>query len=443
MIEILLVEDEKIQRKNLSDFLKSLEHRISESDSVKNAKELLNKKSFDIIISDMKLKDGSGKDILDFINEKELKTFFIIITAYSSVEDSVYILKNGGYDYIQKPINLDDLQIKIEKIEKIIDVQNENMILKEREEFSEFVYESEKMKNVVESVKKIANSNANILIVGESGTGKEQIAKMIHSFSNRKDKLFVAVNCGALNENLLETELFGYEKGAFTGAYERRKGRFEIAHKGTIFLDEIGDVSLNMQVKLLRVLQEKEFERVGGNEKIKVDVRVISATNRNLLKLIEEKKFREDLYFRLNVISLKIPPLRERKEDIEKLAHFFLNKFSKENNKRFKSFSKKAFEKLLSYSYPGNVRELQNIIQRAVILGSGETVQEKDIVIEKIETNEKKIFISFEEMVSDFEKKIIIDALEKNNFSVKDTALYLKTSERVIRYKMKKYGINY
>ncbi|MDI6699731.1 MAG: sigma-54 dependent transcriptional regulator [bacterium] len=443
MIEILLVEDEKIQRKNLSDFLKSLEHRISESDSVKNAKELLNKKSFDIIISDMKLKDGSGKDILDFINEKELKTFFIIITAYSSVEDSVYILKNGGYDYIQKPINLDDLQIKIEKIEKIIDVQNENMILKEREEFSEFVYESEKMKDVVESVKKIANSNANILIVGESGTGKEQIAKMIHSFSNRKDKLFVAVNCGALNENLLETELFGYEKGAFTGAYERRKGRFEIAHKGTIFLDEIGDVSLNMQVKLLRVLQEKEFERVGGNEKIKVDVRVISATNRNLLKLIEEKKFREDLYFRLNVISLKIPPLRERKEDIEKLAHFFLNKFSKENNKRFKSFSKKAFEKLLSYSYPGNVRELQNIIQRAVILGSGETVQEKDIVIEKIETNEKKIFISFEEMVSDFEKKIIIDALEKNNFSVKDTALYLKTSERVIRYKMKKYGINY
>jgi len=443
MVEILLVEDEKIQRKNLSDFLKGLEHRVSESDSVKNAKELLSKKSFDIVISDMKLNDGSGKDILDFINEKNLKTFFILITAYSSVEDSVYILKNGGYDYIQKPINLDDLQIKIEKIEKIIDVQNENMMLKEREEFSEFVYGSEKMKEVVENVKKIANSNANILIVGESGTGKELVAKMIHSFSSRKDKLFVAVNCGALNENLLETELFGYEKGAFTGAYERRKGRFEIAHKGTIFLDEIGDVSLNMQVKLLRVLQEREFERVGGNERIKVDVRVISATNQDLLKLIEEKKFREDLYFRLNVITLKIPPLRERKEDIEKLALFFLNKYSKENNKRFKNFSKKAFEKLLSYSYPGNVRELQNIIQRAVILGNGEIIQENDIVIEKIENNEKKNFDSFEEMVSDFEKKLIIDALEKNNHSVKDSALYLKTSERVIRYKMKKYDINY
>ncbi|MEO0298087.1 MAG: sigma-54 dependent transcriptional regulator, partial [candidate division WOR-3 bacterium] len=373
----------------------------------------------------------------------KIKTFFILITAYSSIEDSVYILKNGGYDYIQKPVNLDDLQVKIKKIEQIIDVEDENKILKEKEEIFEFVYESEKMKELIENVKKVANSNANILIIGESGTGKEQIAKMIHSFSNRKNKLFVAVNCGALNENLLESELFGYEKGAFTGAYERRKGRFEIAHKGTIFLDEIGDISLNMQVKLLRVLQEKEFERVGGNEKIKVDVRVISATNQDLLKLIEEKKFREDLFFRLNVITLKIPPLRERKEDIERLSYFFLQKYSKENNKKFKDFSKSALEKLFNYSYPGNVRELQNIIQRAVILGTGEKIQERDIIIENLETQKNLEFSgSFDEMVSNFERRIILDALKKSDNSVKEAANILKTSERIIRYKMKKYNIN-
>ncbi|MEO0236870.1 MAG: sigma-54 dependent transcriptional regulator [candidate division WOR-3 bacterium] len=443
MVEILLVEDEKIQRKNLSDFLKGLGYSLSEAESVKTAKEFLNKKSYDIVMSDMKLGDGNGREILDFINENKIKTFFILITAYSSIEDSVYILKNGGYDYIQKPINLDDLQIKIKKIERIIDVEDENKILKEKDENFEFVYESDKMKNLIENVKKVANSNANILIIGESGTGKEQIAKMIHSFSNRKNKLFVAVNCGALNENLLESELFGYEKGAFTGAYERRKGRFEIAHKGTIFLDEIGDVSLNMQVKLLRVLQEKEFERVGGNEKIKVDVRVISATNQDLLKLIEEKKFREDLFFRLNVITLKIPPLRERKEDIERLSYFFLQKYSKENNKKFKDFSKNALEKLFNYSYPGNVRELQNIIQRAVILGTGEKIQESDIIIENLETQKNFEFSgSFDEMVSNFEKRIIIDTLKKTDNSVKEAANILKTSERVIRYKMKKYNIN-
>lgn len=443
MIEILIVEDEKIQRKNLSDFLKGLDYNVSEAESVKIAKELLNKKSYDIVISDMKLVDGSGKQILDFINENRIKTFFILITAYSSIEDSVYILKNGGYDYIQKPINLDDLQIKIEKIERLIDVEDENKILKEKEKIFEFVYESDKMKDLIENVKKVSNSNANILIIGESGTGKEQIAKMIHSFSNRKNKLFIAVNCGALNENLLESELFGYEKGAFTGAYERRKGRFEIAHKGTIFLDEIGDISLNIQVKLLRVLQEKEFERVGGNEKIKVDVRVISATNQDLLKLIEEKKFREDLFFRLNVITLKIPPLRERKEDIEKLSYFFLQKYSKENNKKFKDFSKSALEKLFNYSYPGNVRELQNIIQRAVILGTGEKIQESDIVIENLKTQKNiELSGSFDEMVSNFEKSIILDALEKSNNSVREAANILNTSERIIRYKMKKYSIN-
>ncbi|MEO0235032.1 MAG: sigma-54 dependent transcriptional regulator [candidate division WOR-3 bacterium] len=443
MVEILLVEDEKIQRKNLSDFLKGLGYSVSEAESVKTAKEFLNRKSYDIVMSDMKLGDGSGREILDYINENKIKTFFILITAYSSIEDSVYILKNGGYDYIQKPVNLDDLQVKIKKIEQIIDVEDENKILKEKEEIFEFVYESEKMKELIENVKKVANSNANILIIGESGTGKEQIAKMIHSFSNRKNKLFVAVNCGALNENLLESELFGYEKGAFTGAYERRKGRFEIAHKGTIFLDEIGDISLNMQVKLLRVLQEKEFERVGGNEKIKVDVRVISATNQDLLKLIEEKKFREDLFFRLNVITLKIPPLRERKEDIERLSYFFLQKYSKENNKKFKDFSKSALEKLFNYSYPGNVRELQNIIQRAVILGTGEKIQERDIIIENLETQKNLEFSgSFDEMVSNFERRIILDALKKSDNSVKEAANILKTSERIIRYKMKKYNIN-
>ncbi len=442
MIDILLLEDERIQRKNLASFLNGLGHIVKDVDSLAKAKEMIDKKNFDVVISDMKLNDGTGKDLLDYINKKGIKTFFILVTAYSSVEDSVYILKNNGYDYLQKPVNLEDLQLKIINIEKLLSVQEDNRILREDNENLDFVYKSEVMKNIVENVKQIANSNASVLIMGESGTGKEHIAKMLHHYSERNDRLFVAVNCSSLNENLLESELFGYEKGAFTGAFERRKGRFEIADKGTIFLDEIGDISLNTQVKLLRVLQEKEFERVGGNEKIKVNLRVVSATNQDLLKLIEEKKFREDLYFRLNVITVKIPPLRERKEDIEKLSQFYLEKYSKENNKRFNGFSKKAMEKLLKYDYPGNVRELQNIIQRAVILSKNDNIIESDgIIIEK--KDGKDYSGSFDEIVSQFEKDLILNALTKNNYSIKQTATFLKITERVLRYKIKKYNLNF
>lgn len=442
MIDILLLEDERIQRKNLASFLKGLGHIVKDVDSLDKAKEMIDEQNFDVVISDMRLNSGTGRDLLDYINKKGIKTFFILITAYSSVEDSVYILKNNGYDYLQKPVNLEDLQLKIMNIEKLLSVQEENRILKEQNEKIDFVYQSEVMKNIVENVKQIANSNASVLIIGESGTGKEHIAKMLHHYSERRDRLFVAVNCSSLNENLLESELFGYEKGAFTGAFERRKGRFEIADKGTIFLDEIGDISLNTQVKLLRVLQEKEFERVGGNEKIKVDLRIVSATNQDLLKLIEEKKFREDLYFRLNVITIKIPPLRERKEDIERLSQFYLEKYSKENNKRFGGFSKKAMEKLLNYDYPGNVRELQNIIQRAVILSKNDNIIETDdIIIEKKEG--KNYSGSFDEIVSQFEKDLILNALTKNNYSIKQTATFLKITERILRYKIKKYNLNF
>ncbi len=444
MAKLLIIEDERIQRKNLAGFLRKKKYKVDEADSISKAKELLNNFHYDLIISDMKLEDGSGFDILEMINGNNLDSIFILITAYASFEDSVKIIKMGAYDYIAKPVNLDDLEYKIKRAINLQNIKQENKILKEviKKGEGELIYKSSIMKNIISTVNKIAKSNAPVLIVGESGTGKELIAKLIHKNSDRKDKIFVAVNSGALNENLLESELFGHEKGAFTGAVGQKPGRFEIADGGTIFLDEIGEISPAMQVKLLRVLQEGEFERVGGTKTIKTDVRIIAATNKNLEQLINENKFREDLYFRLNVLNIYLPPLRERKDDIKILAEYFLSKYSMENNKNISKISREAMKKLENYSYPGNIRELQNIIQRGVILSDSNILEAEDIIILDSGIKNKVSFNKgLEKTIEDIEKQMIKNALEQSGGSVKTASEKLKITERILRYKMKKYEI--
>jgi len=443
MADILVIDDENVQRKNISEFLKSLGHNVFQSDGAQRAKSMLKENEYDIVISDMRMKDGSGRDVLDFLRETKSKAFFILVTAYASVEDSIYVLKNGGYDYIQKPVNLDDLERKITNLGEMISAKEELNILKgeRNEESREILFSSDKMKRVVEMAERVADTKAPVMVFGESGTGKELVARLLHNKSSRKNGIFVGVNCGALNENLLESELFGYEKGAFTGAQERRKGRFEVANNGTIFLDEVGDISLNMQVKLLRVIQEGEFERVGGNAPIKTNVRIITATHRNIEEMLREKKFREDLYFRLNVVSVEIPPLRERREDIMLLAGYFLKMYNRENQRRIKGFSGDAEKKLSLYDYPGNVRELQNIIQRAVILSKGESIEENDIVIRHQQADSGSYGDSLDEAVERIERRLITESLKRNRDSVKRAAEELKTTERILRYKMEKMNI--
>ncbi len=441
MIKLLIVEDETIQRKNLSAFLRKKKYYVDEADSVEKAIEKIDNNLYSVIISDMKLNSKRGEDILDHINKMQIKTIFIIITAYASLEESVEIVKKGAFDYISKPINLDDLEYKIKRAANMMKIQTENTILKETlSSNSNIIYKSKIMQNILDIAYKTSKTKAPVLITGESGTGKELIAKLIHDNSERKDNLFVAVNCGALNENLLESELFGYEKGAFTGADKRKIGRFEIADDGTIFLDEIGEISNAMQVKLLRVLQEGEFERVGGTKTIKSNVRLIVATNKNLDEMVKKREFRDDLYFRINVINIELPPLRQRIEDIPLLIKNFIEKYNVENNRNIKEITVEAMEELEKYDFPGNIRELQNIIQRAIILNENTIIDKDDLIIRK----DKKYIINtmnMEQSIINLEKKMIIESLKRRNYSIKRSANELNITERQLRYKIEKYNI--
>lgn len=444
MLNILVVDDERIQRKNIADFLSDAGYIVKSAEGVKKALEMMEKSSFDVIISDMKMNDGTGREILDRIPNGQGKTYFLLVTAFANVEDSVYIMKNGGYDYIQKPVNLHDLENKMKNIESMIMMEDENRMLRSSAAgpLDGIIIRSPGMESVLKTVNQVAGAKASVLIQGESGTGKEVIARLLHEKSGRKDNMFVAVNCGALNENLLESELFGYEKGAFTGAAARKKGRFEIADRGTVFLDEIGDISLSMQVKLLRVLQEGEFERVGGIDTIKTDTRIIAATNKDIEDLIRKGVFREDLYFRLNVITIRIPPLRERREEIIPLAEMFVRQYAAENGKSVREISKEAGEVLLSYMFPGNVRELQNIIQRAVILTSGERIEGRDILIRDSVFSETDMETrDMNTAVERLEAGMIKRALKETGGSVQKAAKSLNITERMLRYKMEKLSI--
>jgi two-component system response regulator PilR (NtrC family) len=398
-----------------------------------------------------------GIAVLERIKEIVPETIVIMITAFASTDTAVQAMKKGAYDYITKPFKIDEVKLIIRNALEKKALEKENILLKRLVEttysFDKIIGQSPKMLAIYELMEKVAPTKTNILITGESGTGKELVARAIHFNSSRKDKAFVTLNCGAIPENLLESELFGHVKGAFTGAMYNKRGLFEVADGGSILLDEIGELPLSMQVKLLRIIQDKEFIRVGGTEPIKVDVRIVSASNKDLEEAAREKRFREDLYYRLNVIQIKLPLLRERKEDIPVLAKHFFKKYVQELDKDITDISPDAMKLLVNYDYPGNVRELQNIIERAVALETNNTLTAENLESymdeqRGIKSIDESIFdipsegIDLEKVVDDLERNLLIKALQRAKGVKKKAADLLNINFRSIRYRLEKYGIN-
>jgi two-component system response regulator AtoC len=440
-MNILIVDDDEAQRSLLAGYLKKKDFEVMTAASGHDAIALNQGQGFDLVILDLKMPEIDGIETMTEMKKVDPDTYFIILTGYGTVESAVEAMKMGAYDYLGKPINLDELELIIERIREEQHVHRELEVLKEDIEENidtdAFVANDEKMKEVLSIISRVARSDSTILIQGESGTGKEVVARMIHRASRRKKGRFIAISCAALPETLLESELFGYERGAFTGADKRKIGKFELAHNGTLFLDEIGDLPLSTQVKLLRVLQEFTFERLGGNAPIKADVRLISATNQDLKKNIAAGMFREDLFYRLNVITLNLPPLRERKQDIKSLVEFFMDKFAHRCGRRINTISKAAVDKLLRYEWPGNVRELENVIERAVVLCRSSMIDVKDL---PLSTESNKMGEPYESL-REIEKAHIMKILEKTGGNLSETAKRLGIHRNTLRLKIKEYGI--
>ncbi len=410
-----------------------------------------------LVISDIKMPDINGIDLLRHIKDVKYDLPVIMITAYKSTSDAVEAMKFGAEDYIIKPFDIDELLKRVKKAIETKKLKQENISLKAelgRERYYRIIGETKSMKEIFELVDSIAQTDSTVLITGESGTGKELIAREIHRKSNRKDENFVSINCGALPENLLESELFGYVKGAFTDAYKDKQGLFEVAHKGTLFLDEIAEMSQNMQVKLLRAIQEKRIRRLGDGEEKDVDVRIISATNKDLFKELQNNNFREDLFYRLNVISIYLPPLRERVEDIPLLMEHFLSVFNKKFNKNIKGFTREVYELFKTYKWYGNVRELENFIERAVALEKGDMInigslpkeiRQNGVMLRKSDDSFVELMINddfnFTEYIDNISKKVILKALEISGNNLTEASRLLKISYRSIRYYVKKFGL--
>ena len=447
---ILIVDDEDAQRSILKGYLEKKGYKIYSASSGTEGIKTVQNNLIDIVLSDFKMPDKTGIEVLEEVKKINPEISFVILTAYGTIEDAVKAMRLGAFDYISKPVDLDELDLMIERIIEHNNLKSEIQILKnqlkEKFKIDSFISHSAKMEEVLSVAARAADSKATILITGESGTGKEVLAKSIHYVSPRKEKPFIAVNIPALPETLLESELFGHEKGAFTGADKAKKGRFELADGGTIFLDEIGDIPINLQVKLLRVLQEHQIEKVGSSKNINIDVRIIAATHQNLEGKIKDGSFREDLYYRLNIVSLHIPPLRERREDILPLIDYFIEKYAKENNRNKLTLSKEAVDSLIKYNFPGNVRELENIIERAVVLCRSETITLNDLpnIVKGFKAEEEilqKESGSLIDQVEELEKKLIFDALSSANGNQSQAGRMLGLTERNLRYKMQKYGI--
>lgn len=449
-LSTLVVEDGQSQREILRDFLRDEGYDVVEAKNGDKAIEAVKNGYFDLVLLDYKMPKKDGMTVLEEVKDINTEIDVIMMTAYGSVDTAVRAMKAGAADYITKPIELEELLILINRIAERQTLRKENEIL--REELrgkgvttDQIIFKSAAMSEVVNLSGRVANSSATVLIQGESGTGKELLARLIHNLSPRSERPMIVVNCAALSANLLESELFGHEKGAFTGASRRRIGRFEEADEGTLFLDEIGELSPAVQVKLLRFLQEREFQRVGGNRTIRSDVRIISATNRNLQGEVKDGTFREDLFYRLNVVTIAIPLLRERKEDLSPLIDHFLNRFAHENGKEIQGISSEARDLLLRYDYPGNVRELENIIERAVVITRGPVITSRDLPFSRSSIHphmsEVKTWRSLKESVEDLEYKMIRRALEETANHQTKAANLLGISERMLRYKLKKYGL--
>jgi two-component system NtrC family response regulator len=444
---ILVADDEPAQRELVGGFLRKHGFEVTQAADGRQALARFKQEPFDLVLTDQKMPDLSGLELLEGVRAITPEAAVMIMTAYGTIETAVSAIKAGAADYLTKPVNLDELLHRIHQVQERQRLLTENRELRDalvgRHRVEGIIGESGQMQEVLSLVRRVAPSDATVLIRGESGTGKELIAKAIHYASPRASGLLVKVNCAALPETLIESELFGHEKGAFTGAVSTRKGRFELADGGSLFLDEIGDLPAPVQVKLLRVLQEREIERVGSSRPITVNVRLLAATHRNLEALVREGRFRDDLYYRINVVTVALPPLRERREDLPLFIDHFLRAFTVKNGKTIRGLSREARETLLRYDYPGNVRELENLIERAVVLTRDEVIGLADLPLTLAEpAPEPETGVGLIAAVEALERRMIREALAQANGTQTRAADQLGISERVLRYKLKKYGLS-
>lgn len=431
--DILIVDDDENMNFALGETLRRKNYSIDTALSYLDAKERINFCNYPMVITDVRMPDGSGIDLVAEIKKKNPETKIIVITAYGKIEDAVTALKNGAEDYILKPFPAEKILKQVEQF--FPGSFNRNPV-------TEFLTKDERLMGIVEKARKAAGSNAPVLISGESGTGKEVLARYIHRNSIRKEGSYIAINCAAIPENLLESELFGYEKGAFTGADKFKPGKFELADKGTLVLDEIGDMPLNLQAKILRVLQEKEVDRLGGKKSMPVDARVISLTNQDIEQKLRDKEFREDLLFRLNVVEFHIPPIRERPDDIKFLTDYFLKVYERDAGKENMVIAKKGMDKLMGYAWPGNVRELQNVIQRTTIFAEGNEISEDDIEFKTYSLQPGSGGDGEIKTVAEMEKDLILRTLEKTQDNKTKAAEILGISSRTLRNKLKEYSLD-
>jgi two-component system, NtrC family, response regulator PilR len=453
--KILVVDDEKSLREVLSIMLKRAGYTVTEASDGDEAIGHVNKEIYDLVITDLRMPKADGMDVLKAVKSSSPDTVVLVITAFATSDSAVEAMKHGAYDYLTKPFQVDEVQLIIRNALEKRRLSTENMLLKRemasQSSFAKIVGQSEAMQKVFDVVKKVADAKSNILICGESGTGKELVARAIHYNSVRSTMPFVAVNCSAVPETLLESELFGHVKGSFTGAISNKAGLFEVANGGTIFLDEIGDTTPTIQVKLLRVIQEREFRRVGGNQDMKVDVRVIAATNRDLEKAVAEGAFREDLYYRLDVIPIRLPPLRLRTGDIPLLVTHFLEKFSQDSSKPVPTLTPEALHVLLEHEWRGNVRELENLIERIVAFSVGAPVTDADVrgwlhrsvTLQQpgMPTDLPDDGLDLEGLINGIEKDLLLKALERAKWVKKKAARLLRLNTRSFRYRLEKYAI--
>ncbi|MBN1381528.1 MAG: sigma-54-dependent Fis family transcriptional regulator [Deltaproteobacteria bacterium] len=454
-VKILIAEDNDLNRENLAELLTSSGYEVKEVTNGKEAMDVMVEDKFDLVITDLKMPQADGLVLLKFCKEMNPDSVVIIVTGYGTVNTAVEAMKLGAFDYIIKPLKDEIVKLTIARALSYAKLKEENTVLRsslqDKYDFGKMIGYSDSMKKVFDTIEKVSNSDSTILIHGESGTGKELVARAIHFNSDRKNQPIIPVNCGAIPEELLESELFGHEKGAFTGAIRTRIGRFELAQGGTIFLDEIGDMSPALQVKMLRVIQEKEFERIGGIKTIHVDVRILAATNQNLDKAVTEKKFREDLYYRINVIPIHLPPLRERGPDIAILANHFLRQFNKLKKKSIGRILPEAMSFFIRYPWPGNVRELENLMEMLVVMKDGGDIEVGDLppklINQKIAELPSSYMelpdegLNFNEMVSQFEKDMLLQALRKSDGVKNRAAKLLQLNRTTLVEKLKRFSL--